>query len=157
MAKGNSRVVLRRICFAGYCALMFWLLFVRNRHPVLENYWAQMEQNVNLVPFHTIRLYLYVFRDSDLSHLIPHAIVNLAGNVVMFIPLGAFLYPEFSNRWKVLKTLLTTFVVICLVEMMQLVTLAGSCDVDDLLLNSAGFLLGYGVYLLFKRMKKAKA
>ena len=29
--------------------------------------------------------------------------------------------------------------------------------VDDLLLNSAGFLMGYGVYLLFKRMKKAKA
>lgn len=151
MAKENSRVMLRRICFAGYCALMFWLLFVRNRHPVLENYWAQMEQNVNLVPFHTIRLYLYVFRDSDLSHLIPHAIVNLAGNVVMFIPLGAFLYPEFSNRWKMLKTLLTTFVVICLVEMMQLVTLAGSCDVDDLLLNLTGSLLGCMMYCIFSK------
>lgn len=146
MAKGNSRVVLRRICFAGYCALMFWLLFVRNRHPVLENYWAQMEQNVNLVPFHTIRLYLYVFRDSDLSHLIPHAIVNLAGNVVMFIPLGAFLYPEFSGGWPAFKVLLTTFVGICLVEIMQLITLAGSCDVDDLLLNLAGSLLGCMMY-----------
>lgn len=142
MVKKPWRVFLRRVAFASYCVLMFWLLFVRNRHPVLENYWAQMEQNVNLVPFHTIRLYLYVFRDPDLSHLIPHAIVNLAGNVVMFLPLGAFLYPEFSGRWAVLKVLLTTVVIISLVEIMQLITLAGSCDVDDLLLNLAGSLVG---------------
>lgn len=149
--KESWRVFLRRAAFAAYCVLMLWLLFVRNRHPVLENYWAQMEQNVNLVPFHTIRLYLYVFRDSDLDHLIPHAVVNLVGNVVMFIPLGAFLYPEFSEGWKVFKVLLTTFMVICLVELAQLVTLAGSCDVDDLLLNLGGSLLGCLVYRIFSK------
>jgi glycopeptide antibiotics resistance protein len=151
MGKGNWRVFLRRIAFAAYCVLMLWLLFVRNRHPVLENYWAQMEQNVNLVPFHTIRLYLYVFRDSDLSHLIPHAIVNLVGNVVMFIPLGVFLCSEFSNRGKGFKVLLTTIAVICLVELMQLVTLAGSCDVDDLLLNLTGSMLGCIMYCVFSK------
>ena len=151
MAKENSRAALRRICFTGYCALMFWLLFVRNRHPVLEDYWAQMEQNVNLMPLHTIRLYLYVFRDAELAYLIPHAIVNLVGNVVMFVPLGAFLYPEFSDRCKVIKVMLTTFLLICLVEVMQLVTLAGSCDVDDLLLNLAGSLLGCGFCRVFAK------
>ena len=41
----------------------------------------------------------------------------------------------------------------CLIEFLQLF-LGRSVDVDDLILNSLGYLLGYGIYLLVKCAKK---
>ena len=45
--------------------------------------------------------------------------------------------------------------VIAAVEAVQLFTLLGSCDVDDLLLNLLGVLLGWGLLRLFSRGRDA--
>lgn len=120
-----------RTLFLVYSGLMLLLLFHRTGYDQLRS---------NLIPFHTIALYWKLlsrpaFRQS--------AIINLVGNVVMFIPLG-FLLPRVSGKqnraWKVL---LTTTVIITLVELIQYVTLLGSCDIDDLILNLAGAAMGY--------------
>ena len=47
--------------------------------------------------------------------------------------------------------LLMCILAIALVEVLQLVTLLGSCDIDDLILNLSGMILGYLLYLIFRK------
>ena len=143
--KTRKRVLLRA-CFLCYCVLMLWLLFGRDKYDAAEDYWERMHQNMNMVPLATIRLYLHVLAEPSLSHLISHAVVNLAGNVVMFVPLGAFLPALWRKLRKWWKSVLCTAIVITLIEIVQLFTLVGSCDVDDLILNVAGAWIGYGLW-----------
>lgn len=149
--KKDGKSALGRFCFVLYCALMLWLLFGRSRYDASYDSWEQLEQNVNLVPLATVKLYLHVLEEPSLSYLIPHAIVNLAGNIVMFIPLGILLPAVFPKLRRLWKTTLVTAGAIILVEMAQLITLVGSCDVDDLLLNVLGAALGYGFFKIFDK------
>ena len=137
--------------FAAYCALMLWLLFDRPGQIEGVPYWEQVGMSVNLIPFVTIRRYIRLLTRMPNHRLIPHAIVNLLGNVVMFIPLGLFLPLLFGKLQKFWKTQLAAALIITLVELAQLFTLVGSCDVDDLLLNLLGTAAGYGIYKCVKR------
>ena len=134
--------------FGIYCAVMLWLLF--NRPGYIEGvpYWEQVGMSINLVPFVTVRRYIRLLVHMPNHHLIPHAIINLLGNVVMFIPLGLFLPLLFSKLRKLWKTLLAAALIITAVEILQLFTLVGSCDVDDLLLNLLGGAAGYWIFKL---------
>ncbi len=82
---------------------------------------------------------------------------NLAGNVVCFMPFG-FLLPflqEESRHWWVL--LINSFLLVCGIELFQLITAFGAFDVDDILLNCVGAMLGYGVFLAcYKSARKTK-
>ena len=46
---------------------------------------------------------------------------------------------------------LTCFLSIALVEQLQLVTLLGSLDIDDLILNLFGMIVGYIAFMLIKK------
>lgn len=155
--KKGSRNPLLRICFLAYCGLMLWLLFGRSRYAVTEDYWQQVQMNMNLTPFHTVKLYLYLLKNTTSEYLLQHAFINLLGNVGMFIPLGIFLPAVFPRLGRFWKCLLCTAVIICTVELAQLFTLLGSCDIDDLILNLIGAAVGYGVYLMFRGPKGKKS
>jgi glycopeptide antibiotics resistance protein len=142
---------LRRIVFALYLALMAYLLFFQHRMPALfqGDYVLTLRQNLNLRPgdtilrFYRLMLYYPVYRRA--------AIVNLFGNIVMFIPLGfglPWVHARLRRWWR---TLLTAAAVIVCVELVQLVTLLGHCDVDDLILNLVGVLIGYLLWAITHR------
>ena len=133
--------------FAAYCALMLWLLFDRAGAIEGVEYWEQIAMSLNLKPFHTIMRYTRLL-DSAKPHLVHLAVINLFGNVIMFIPLGYFLPLIFGKLQKLWKTLLATALIITLVEIVQLFTLMGICDIDDLILNLAGAAIGYAPYRL---------
>ena len=79
------------------------------------------------------------------------AVINLGGNVIMFIPFG-FLLPFVCDRAKRLKCcFVMTLAVILLVELLQLVTLLGSFDIDDVILNMIGIFMGWAVYIKLHR------
>jgi glycopeptide antibiotics resistance protein len=44
-------------------------------------------------------------------------------------------------------------VIICAIELLQLFTLTGVCDVDDLILNMTGVLIGYIAYRIVSLAK----
>ena len=140
-----------KITFILYIALMLWLLFgQRVSNDVQGGYWDELSQNINLVPFRTIGRYIDRLYNSagKLNH---QAVINLGGNVIMFIPLG-FLLPFVSDRAKKLKNcFVMTFVVILSVELLQLATLLGSFDIDDLLLNMIGIFMGWMAYIKIHR------
>ena len=142
--KANHRK-LHTALFAVYGLLMLWLLFHRPGYEEGIPYLQQLK--ANLIPFRTLQLYVRL-----LSHhrpaLVRAAVINLAGNVVMFVPLGFLLPIVFPKLKKAWKTLLLVALLITVVELAQLLTLVGSCDIDDLILNLVGAGLGYSLYKL---------
>ncbi len=68
-------------------------------------------------------------------------------NIVMFMPLGFLLPIVFDKMRNWLKVFIVSFSITLLTEIMQLVTQRGS-DVDDLIANTLGGLLGYFIFIL---------
>ena len=82
------------------------------------------------------------------------ALLNLIGNTAMFIPLGIVWPAVFKKLNTHGKVILAGFGVSMTIEVLQLPFFGRSTDIDDLILNSAGFLMGYGIWLLCRRRKK---
>ena len=81
-------------------------------------------------------------------------LINVIGNTAMFIPLGIVwpsVYKGLDTHWKVISAGIG--VSLC-IEILQLPFYDRVSDVDDLLLNSLGFIIGYLLYLLAKSLKK---
>ena len=129
------------ILFGLYSALMLWLLFDRIGYVKGIPYGQQLK--LNLLPLRTIRLFLEVL---DHPRYWVDAVVNLLGNILMFIPLGFLLPTVFPKLGKFWKTLLAATMIVIGVEVAQLLTLLGTCDIDDLILNLIGAAVGYGIY-----------
>ena len=135
------------ICFfAVYCALMGWLLFGREQYePALR------AENFNPMPFETILRFWRVLTGDFSLDMKRHAVVNLVGNVIMFVPLGFFtsrLWQQFRPLWR---CVLLGGGIIVGVELAQYLNRVGSCDFDDLLLNVVGISIGYGLYRLCRK------
>ncbi len=134
--------------FILYCLIMLILLFARDRRIAGMDHLRQMAVSYNLIPFHTLRHYCYLL---TLDAHRTHAIVNLVGNVVMFLPLGALLPLVFPRLQKLWKTCLVTLLIMYLVETAQILTLTGFFDVDDLILNLLGAAIGYGCFRILQK------
>ncbi|MCM3727132.1 VanZ family protein [Neobacillus cucumis] len=92
----------------------------------------------NFVPFKTIYFYMYL---ADINLNI--RIENLVGNIIGFAPFG-FILPLLSKGFQKLSTVtIATFILSLTFEIIQLVFEFGSFDVDDLILNTLGGILGY--------------
>ena len=81
-------------------------------------------------------------------------LINVIGNTAMFIPLGIVwpsVYKGLDTHWKVISAGIG--VSLC-IEILQLPFYDRVSDVDDLLLNSLGFTIGYLLYLLAKLVSK---
>lgn len=135
----------RWICFL-YCLAMLWLLF--GQRVGSGDYAGAFGSNMNLKPFSTIEWYWYVLKHVDTREHVRQAVINLAGNVVMFVPLGFFMPLLLPGVRKLFRFLVSAFGIILGIELFQLVTRLGCCDVDDVILNLAGVLMGFSLYKL---------
>ena len=138
------------VFFFLYCIWMIWLLFFGTRQPDYGDYWAQVAENYNTKPLYTIRNYLRVLQNSSNDMLIRHCAVNLLGNVLLFIPAGYFfprLWHFFRPFWRFI---LWVFFLLLLIEVLQLFSLRGRLDVDDMILNLSGVLIGFLFYKITK-------
>ena len=78
---------------------------------------------------------------------------NILLNILLFIPLG-FLSGVCFKNWKVV---LFGFLLSALIEFTQYVFFLGYCEADDVLNNTIGIAMGFGLYnvlsVLFKKWK----
>lgn len=82
------------------------------------------------------------------------ALLNLIGNTAMFIPLG-IVWPAVFKKLNTHGKVIAAGVGVSLtIEILQLPFFGRSTDIDDLILNSVGFLIGYGIYLLTRSILK---
>lgn len=108
--------------------------FVGNfKDRINTGYWG-----INLIPFATIRSYI---KYSGIFH----ALLNILGNVVLFIPIG-FIFPLILIRYRDLKRIAVLSISISLfIEFIQFFV-GRSCDIDDLILNFVGGIIGYTIF-----------
>ncbi len=97
---------------------------------------------LNLKPFRTIGLYMrWLFDGNRSNNYIP--IVNLGVNIIMLMPMGYFLPELFDALEDFIPYALVCFAFVMIIEVVQFFTRLGSCDVDDVLLNMLGAVIGY--------------
>jgi len=68
----------------------------------------------------------------------------------MLLPLGIYiplLFPKFSGY---LKVFIVCLLVSISIELMQLITSVRSTDIDDVILNTSGAIVGYVLYKFFR-------
>jgi glycopeptide antibiotics resistance protein len=101
-------------------------------------------EGINLIPFRTVQLF-YHFQPEPF-------LINIVGNVVMFMPIGLcipILYPKWRKGWKMI--LLALAFPLC-IEILQLF-IHRSTDIDDVIMNFIGIMLGFGLWHLFLRRR----
>ncbi|MYL55011.1 VanZ family protein [Pontibacillus yanchengensis] len=99
--------------------------------------------NINLVPFATIQQQL-----SHSYYLVP--LRNIGGNILLFIPLGFIVSLKYQWLSSLGKVILFGVGLSLIIETIQIPLNMRSFDVDDLLLNGVGTIVGYGLQKLFR-------
>lgn len=140
--RASSKFILRRIClvlFTAYVIVLAYFLFFSDGYGRTVTY---EEYRYNLIPFQEIkRFYIYSGRVGIIA-----SITNIAGNIVAFMPFGALIRWVRNKRTNAFLATGYTFLFSLAIELVQLVTRVGVFDVDDLILNTLGGLLGYICY-----------
>ncbi|WP_100012421.1 VanZ family protein [Lentibacillus sediminis] len=99
------------------------------------------QMNTNIIPFQNTFGYLTGW-DRYNTDIILH---NTLGNVLIFLPLGIFLPHLFKRYQRLLHIMRSGLVISLSIEVLQFVWQVGQFDIDDVLLNTIGAVLGYGI------------
>ena len=144
------------LCFLCYSALMLWLLFIRCRSIEVVDYWYQISTRINLVPFSSMGSMLSTLRENPRLDVLWVVIYNLGGNIAMFLPMG-FLLPELWAKYRNFRRCVgAVALIMTCVELTQLFTLRGFCEVDDVMLNVLGGAIGFGIWTICNRKSGAQ-
>ncbi|MBM7564031.1 VanZ family protein [Paenibacillus sacheonensis] len=154
----NAKGFIGTLLFLLYAYLLIKIILFKFGSADLPFLWHQLQstivnpeylhghsRSVNLEPFKSIAQNLHRFSN-------PHDQINLIGNIAIFLPCGVF-FGLLSNRgvlsflWAAALSLAVSLGLECA----QLVFAIGSFDVDDLILNVSGGLLGWVVLVLIKQ------
>lgn len=131
--------------FLAYCFIVidFTLIddtFGRNVSSIFslerDEIGRYIKENTNMIPFATIRLFIHGYKSGALSFAV--MVENILGNLMVFMPFSLFL-PVISDRFYSRRSLIPTIIcIVVFIELLQLVMLTGSADIDDFILNVAG-------------------
>ena len=122
------------VLFVIYLIVLVYLLFFAEGYGRT----ASSEMRYNFIPFHEV-------------------FINVFGNILIFLPFG-YLVSFFwrKKNFIAVKAFFLTMFFSCAIECAQLVTRVGSCDVDDVILNTTGGLIGSILYLLIRYCRRKK-
>ncbi len=133
-------------------AMVYFLFFCEELGRV-----PRQSYQYNIEPFAEIKRCLYAIK----NHIKQvEMFINLVGNVVCFIPLG-FVLPVFNSKhWNFIRVTLISMLSSLVIELIQLVTKLGSLDVDDIILNTCGGMIGCILFYIsrgiYRRAKRKK-
>ena len=156
-SKRNVSQIVGTILFILYgCVLIYFLFFAEEfGRKNTDSY------NLNLVPFKEITRFLT--RKDVLGT--KAAIINIGGNILAFVPFGFLIVPiacfyikSETGVWgKFFRAVLMTLNLSLTIEIIQLISKVGSFDVDDLMLNTLGGIIGAGIYVLYSLVGRKKS
>lgn len=138
-----------RGAFLVYVIILVYLLFFCDRYGRT----VQFETiKYNLIPFQEIKRYIMNWECFTLEQFI----ANIAGNICLFIPYGALLFVWKGKPVTFLEVTLSSFLLSLAIELIQLVARVGVCDVDDMVMNTVGGMLGFFVYLIVRTISRRR-
>lgn len=113
------------LCFIIYVLLLYYIVTFQDNNYGVHNF----------TPFKEI------FRYKVTSSLFFR---NVIGNILLFVPFGVFV-THYVNNKKLFSTLLLSIIVSCSIELVQS-SIGRTADIDDVILNTIGGVLGYFLY-----------
>lgn len=143
-----------KIVFFLYMLILVRLVVLKGPFSVfMDHLWhwspdivKQGYDSSNFKPFTTLQYYL------TLQEALVNGIENIAGNILLFIPVGLLLPLAFTSVTPARLLFLVFLISLCF-EVFQLLVDIGHFDVDDLLLNVTGGIAGYVIYLMIPDRK----
>ena len=146
---GRKKKIFRavgKVLFLLYVVFLIYFLFLAEwygRTGISEEY------RCNLELFREIKRFI-IYREQLGAFAV---FANLAGNILIFVPYGFFISVASRER-GFFKTLFFSMGLSLCVEIIQLFTRVGSFDVDDILLNTIGGVLGYIIFLICNGIRR---
>ena len=131
----------QKFCFYKELFMLLFILYVMCLFEIV----TLQDQNYglsNIIPFKEI------FRYEVGSRLF---IKNIIGNILLFLPYGYFA-SDYLKSNKVWPICLLTMLVSVTIECVQL-NIGRTYDIDDVILNTVGGILGYWLYRLIEKIK----
>lgn len=130
------------ILFFMYLFLMIWEVFIGpyRSYSGIRRY--------NLYPFKTIIAFLLNANKYNFEVIF----INLIANIITFIPLGFFISVLFRRSCKLINVALSSMLIIICIEMGQFILNVGVLDIDDIILNTVGCVLGFMFYKAVKKL-----
>lgn len=135
----ESALLLVYICVIVVARFTFFPFFKVDGviQPLVFDLSRMLPPRINLVPF--VNLTDYPERRE--------IILNIVGNSTMFIPVGIIWPSVFRELRKVKPGLAAGLGFSLVIEILQLPFFDRVTDIDDLILNSLGYAVGYGIWL----------
>ena len=147
MSKNKSELLFKCLFFVFAVLYLFAVIKI----VFLKDGIRVVTDTYRLIPFNSI--YEYKLGLKSASSLA----VNYLGNIAMFFPLGIFL-PVFFKKLNLAKVVLIGFFLSLAVELFQFLSSSGYADIDDIIMNTAGTMLGAFTYFyIFGGKKKSIA
>ena len=128
-----SRSVATKLTVA-YLVVLFVLTLGAFTHPGATR---------NLIPFRTM--------EHDIRKGGWEFLINFVGNLVVTLPVGWILPFFLGKRCSIGKVAMAAFALSSLIEILQGISHRRVADVDDVILNTIGGLLGYAGWLVGER------
>lgn len=122
----------------AYCLLLLYLLFF----AAFRN---GTESSIKLVPFQSIIQFCKDVKWSTFGHWF----VNVPGNILAFIPFAFILFLWYPKKLSKFQQNSIAVLVPIIIEISQYLSSRGQANVDDVLLNYVGFMIGF--WLLTKK------
>lgn len=97
---------------------------------------SYLKYSFNIIPLKTIKLFTNGYINGYVSF--KNFSNNIIGNFCAFMPYAIFLPLMFKKMNKYYKFLITMIIIVLFIEIVQFLTVSGSCDIDDLILNVLG-------------------
>ena len=135
-----------KVLFLLYVGFLIYFLFVAEWYGRTG---AAEEYRYNLELFREIRRFL-TYREELGSCTV---FANLCGNILIFVPYGFFISMASRTRGFFKTSFCSMGLSLC-VETVQLITRVGSFDVDDILLNTVGGVIGYIIFAVCNMMRR---
>lgn len=150
LKQGTKKIIrtLGVLAFLIYVLLLIYFLFFAEEYG--RGVDAERIYHYNLIPFAEISRF-WKYRDvvGDTAFY-----TNVFGNVLGFLPFG-FILPVIQPKMNhFFLIVLSGFLLSLGVEVIQLFTRVGSFDVDDLILNTIGALLGYLLFAICNQIRR---
>lgn len=149
----NKNKTIPTILFVVYLILLVNILVLKLLPVVtvgqmMFNFGGTQEGPSNLIPFKTIIPYL----SGKNGFLIP--MINIVGNIVALVPAG-FLIPFIYLKMNWRRTLFLALLLGLIIETIQLIMHIGIFDIDDVILNALGVMIGFWKFNLYQGFSKS--
>ena len=152
MIRGTTKI--QKTCWVIFIfyliGITYYTIFAESlgRGPSTES-----EARYNLILFNEIRRF-WVYREQLGFRAF---FLNVVGNVLAFVPCG-FLLPAISRRCRwIYGSAAVGLMISFIIECTQLIFRVGSFDVDDLMLNTLGVIVGFFINRFIQRYRYKRA